>query len=159
MSDNPYKTPEAVSVSSEHEGADPKLERSVSMLRQTKPWVRFISVVMFLGSFMMVAGGLMMVVAGLAGAGGLAGGLGVGLGGFYFVLSLIYIAPAVFLWRYANRIGIFVSDGSTGALASALEAQKSFWKFVGIMMLIIIALYAAFFVVTIVGTIIRVSAM
>ena len=57
-------------------------------------------------------------------------------------MALFYIVPAFFLWRYADRIGLFVRDRSTGALASALEAQKSFWKFVGILTLVVLLLYA-----------------
>ena len=159
MSDNPYKTPEAAAVPSDVGGADPKLERSITMLRQTKPWVRLISVVLFLGTFMMSVGGLFILVGGLAGAGGLSGTLGVTLGSFYFVASMIYIAPAIFLWKYANRIGIFVSEGTTGALASALQAQKSFWKFVGICMLVVITIYAAIFVFSIIGVFIARGAL
>jgi hypothetical protein len=159
MSDNPYKTPEAVSVLSDVGGADPKLEKSVSMLRQTRPWVRLVSVVMFLVSFMMMAGGLFMVVGALGGVGGFAGGVGTMVGVVYSVMAMLYIAPAVFLWKYANRIGIFVSDGSTGSLASALESQKSFWKFVGIAMLVVIAFYAMIFVFTIIAAIIGLAAV
>jgi hypothetical protein len=37
----------------------------------------------------------------------------------------------------------------TDTLESALEAQKSFWKFLGIATLVLIGLYAAMFVVVI----------
>ena len=76
----------------------------------------------------------------------------------HVVAAMIYIAPAIFLWSYANRIGVFVSEGTTGALASALQAQKSFWKFVGVCMLVVITIYAALFVFTIIGVLIAMSA-
>ena len=68
-------------------------------------------------------------------------------------MALIYIFPAVFLWKYADRIAVFMRERSTGALASALEAQKSFWKFVGILTAVVLAIYAAIFVVAIWGVV------
>ena len=133
MSDNPYQATQFMAVSSDGGGADPKLDRAVSMLHQTKPWVRFISVMMFIGSAFMVLGGLFMMVGSATGAFA-GGGFSAVLGGVYIAMALFYIIPAVFLWKYADRIALFVRERSTGALASALEAQKSFWKFVGIMM-------------------------
>ncbi|HLA83874.1 MAG TPA: hypothetical protein VJL29_03690 [Thermoguttaceae bacterium] len=152
MSDNPfnpYQAPPDVFASSDGGNPDPTLDRSVDMLRQTKPWVRFISVVTFLGSALMVLVGAFMMLGGAAGA---TPGFGVGVGIVYIVMALIYIIPALFLWMYADRIALFVRERSTVALASALEAQKSFWKFVGILMLVFIALYAVgIFLAIIVG--------
>ena len=154
MSDNPYQTPQVIAGSIDAGGADPKLERAVSMLRQTKPWVRFISVMMFIGSAFMVLGGLIMMISGAAGVGP-AAGVGAVIGVVYIVMALFYIIPAVFLWRYADRIALFVQERSTGALASALEAQKSFWKFVGILMLVVMAIYAVIIVFTILAFVLR----
>ena len=157
MSDNPYQSPQVMGVPSGG-GADPSLDRAVSMLRQTKPWVRFISVMMFIGSAFMVLGGLFMMAIGAGGGAGGAGwpgaAFGVGLGVAYIVFALLYIVPAVFLWKYADRIAVFMRERSTGALASALESQKSFWKFVGILMLIMLVIYAGIFVLGIFGAIV-----
>ncbi len=65
-------------------------------------------------------------------------------------MALIYIVPAIYLWRYADRIALFIQERSTGTLASALEAQKSFWKFVGILMLVVVAMYAVGIIIAIV---------
>jgi len=158
MSDNPYQPPQTMTDLSDAGGADPKLDRTVIMLRQTKPWVRFISVMSFVGSAFMVLAGLLMIVAKPLGFGAAVarfdGGFGAVVGVVYIIMALFYIIPAVFLWRYADRIALFVREGSTGALASALEAQKSFWKFAGIVMLVVIAIYALIFVVAIVGGIV-----
>jgi hypothetical protein len=82
------------------------------MLSQTKPWVRLISVMMFIGSGFMVLAGLVIMVTGGAGAfagGGaaMAGG-GVFIGAIYVVMALFYIVPASFLWKYANGISVFL---------------------------------------------------
>lgn len=94
---------------------------------------------MFLGGLSMMALGVAMV------PGRFPGGFGAGLGFIYIVMAIVYIIPAVFLWMYADRIGGYLRQKSSGALASALEAQKSFWKFTGILTLIVLCLYAIIF--------------
>ena len=88
----------------------------------------------------MVVGGVSMMARG---AEAMPGGLGVFLGSVYIVMAILYILPAVFLWMYADRIRNFLRQRSPGALASALEAQKSFWKFVGILTVIVLCIYGA----------------
>jgi len=151
MSDNPFQAPETVVESNEGGGADPRLDGAVTMLRQTKPWVRFISVMMFIGSAFMIFAGLLMMMGAAVGA---PPGFGVVLGIVYIAMALLYIVPAIFLWQYADRIALLMHERSAGALASALQAQKSFWKFVGIAILVIMGLYAVGIVFAIVAAVI-----
>ena len=100
MSDNPYQPPQTMTDLSDAGGADPKLDRTVIMLRQTKPWVRFISVMLFIGSALIVVAGLFMLVAKPLGFGAAVAsfdaGFGAGMSGVsilawpYFTLSRVY---------------------------------------------------------------------
>jgi len=69
-----------------------------------------------------------------------------GMAILYAVLSLLYIYPALKLWKYASHIGALLLSSSMLDLEAALSQQRSFWKFLGIM---IIALFALYFVVVI----------
>ena len=151
MSDNPYQAPAEAVYS--NDPPDPTLDRVASMLQQTKPWVRFISVITFLGSAFMVLGGLFMIFIMASGVAHAAAPEMAVVGFIYLVMAFIYIIPGVFLWKYADRIALFIQNRSTGTLASALEAQKSFWKFVGILMIIFIIFYAGFIFFVILGSI------
>jgi hypothetical protein len=116
----------------------------VEHLRATKPWVRFISIVMFIMvGFMFLAGVMMMFLSfGMGGA-----GLGPVMGIFYIVFGGFYLVPAYFLSQYASHIRDFIDGGGDSAMESALESQKSFWRFVGIITLVVICLYALFFII------------
>jgi hypothetical protein len=57
---------------------------------------------------------------------------------FYPLLGFLYIVPSVFLFRYGTRIGRLAREPSHRRLESSLEAQKSFWRFVGILTLVLI---------------------
>lgn len=81
------------------------------------------------------------------------GGMGAGGGGaafpmvmgiVYVVMGLLYLMPSVFLFRYGKRIGLFLGQPNIYRLDAALEAQKSFWVFVGIMTLLVIVAYVIF---------------
>jgi len=149
MSDNPIHSPQIAGQDQKVRGgsAEPKMERIASLLRQTKPWVRIISVVMFISCAFMIVGGILIVISSVGEFGGFTqrgfGGVAPAVGGIYVVIALLYIVPATFLWNYADGIKVFLDVRTTVALATALEKQKSFWKFVGIMMAIVLGLYAA----------------
>jgi len=127
-------------------GAQPS-ERTMQLLMQTRPWVKLISILMFIGIGFMLLGAVFLFVAGAAMFDSPA--QGVAMGGVYAVMAAFYFFPARFLMRYASHIQAFARDGTTEQLDDALEAQKSFWKFVGIIAAIVTAIYAVIFIVAI----------
>jgi hypothetical protein len=122
----------------------------VEHLRATKPWVRFISIIMFIMVGLTFLGGLvMMFMPSPAGMRGF--GFGPLVGIIYIIMGVLYLAPAYFLHQYASSIGDFVQNGGDSALETALGSQKSFWRFVGILTLVVICIYALVFVFVILG--------
>ena len=124
--------------------AGPQLDGAAEMLRQTRPWVRLVSILMFVGAaFMVLGGGFMMLGGAATGIGELGPAAGVPvmvMGVIYIAMALLYIVPATYLWQYASRSQEFDLQRSASALTSALQAQKSFWKFFGICIVIYLVL-------------------
>ena len=151
MSTDPYSSPIS-SVPPPSFSASAAISQGVlAQLAGTKGWVRFISVLMFLGAGFMLLVGLVMLVAGgsIAGsakAGAIPAGMMTGIAIVYALLSFTYIYPALKLWKYATSIGALLISGSMMDLESALSQQRSFWKFLGIM---VIALFVLYFLVAI----------
>ena len=115
--------------------------RSMDFLRQTRPWVLFLSVLGFIVTGIMVLFGVGFGLLGMAGGGRGGVAMGAGMGLLYIAISAIYFFPALFLWRYGSRIGGLMAGGQLQDLENALEAQKSFWRFTGILMAVVIVLY------------------
>ena len=120
-------------------------------LKQTRPWVRFMSIIVFIGAAVSLLVGLMSflfeVTGSLFGAqdevfGGLRGG-GFILGLVYFVLAILYIPPGIFLTRYAAAIRTLESTGTSKALENALKYQKSFWRYIGMLTVVSLIVAAA----------------
>ncbi len=125
-------------------------------LAGTKPWVRFISVLMFIGAGLMLLLAVVMLFAGgsifkTANLGAYEAGMGVGIAVGYAIFAFIYIYPALKLWKYASRIGALLSSSTILDLEGALNEQRSFWKFIGVMMLLVLILYAVIAVIAVIA--------
>jgi hypothetical protein len=112
----------------------------IELLRQTKPWVTFLAVLGFIATGLMVLGGLFMTVAG--GVAGQKGTFPGALGLLYLAFGIIYVFPSLFLMRYGNAIRQLTTGGGVPALTEAIKQQKSFWRLVGIMTVVVMCLYA-----------------
>ncbi|UTW45996.1 hypothetical protein KFE80_03595 [bacterium SCSIO 12696] len=140
MTDNPYSTPQAdTSGPHSHQSVNQQL---IEKLSGTRPWVMLIAVMLYISAGFMVLAGVVMMVAGTAisGAANTAGVIGTGVMGFiYIVFALLYIFPAIYLSRYGSRINALINNPDENNLIDAIEQQRKFWKFAGIVTIIMLA--------------------
>lgn len=54
----------------------------------------------------------------------------------YPVLAISCLIPSFYLHKYARRIRVFVAQGHMVQLEAALEAERMFWRFFGIVAII-----------------------
>jgi hypothetical protein len=88
---------------------------------------------------------------------GMTGGVAAALSVVYGLLGLLYIYPALKLWRYASGINVLARVQDSTSLHAALDEQRAFWKFIGIMILVILSLYLLIIVVALVGGLLAAS--
>ena len=120
----------------------------IEALRGTKGWVRFMAVLGFIACAFMLIGVFGIFVGGSMGR---VPAFGAGVALVYLIMVGVYFALAFKLNQYASRIGAFLLNPNGALLASALDAQRSFWKYVGIMTIIILCFYI-FAIVLVAGT-------
>ena len=115
------------------------------ILQNTQPWVRFCSILGF------VSGGAMVLIGLVAGTVGLITGNleSAVMIVVYPPLGVLYAVPSFYLLRYANRIRRFIASSSQQDLVTALDAQRSFWKCVGVLSLISLAVMVVAFTVVV----------
>ena len=111
----------------------------IEHLRATKPWVRFMSIILFISVALifLVAVVILLVPMGMGG-----GGVSALIAIVYLAMGALYIVPAYFLHQYASSIRSLEQGGGDVAMEEALGNQKSFWRFVGITTLVMICIYA-----------------
>ena len=120
-------------------------------LRATRPWTRFLSILGFIVAVILIIAGIAMILGrnflpkstdtpGLM----LTGVMNV-------AVSIFYLIPSIWLFKYSSAISRFIGGGGASELDNALVYQKSFWKYVGILILIsmivaILGILAAVFI-------------
>ena len=168
MSDtvNPYQSPEADTKTVSPLVSQSSLtEPMMKYLNEASPWLRFLGVVGFIGSGLMVAGGLLcLVIMPLA-----KGILNAASDFFSFsavldpfiplmaVYALYFIGagtlmffPALFTYRFGERIRSFFQTNSEGELELAFRNNRSLWKFKGILTIIGLAAFPVIIIITII---------
>lgn len=130
MNDQHYATPNADLTPDSTDTSD-----LMAPLLLTKPWVRLCSIMGFVSTVFIILAGIGLMAGGAATA-GIPFGAGVGVA--YMLMGLLYFMPSLFLFRYASAIALAQQSGSSNDIAMALGHQKSFWKFAGIVMLVMI---------------------
>lgn len=143
---NPYQTP-AVSADDGFDVASGSVSPStIEVLKKTRPWVLFLGGLGFFLAALFILGGIGFVIfvavrgAGGVGAANVAELIAVAI--VYAVMGMFYLAPAGYLIRYAKGIKRLSSEPTLAVLNETLTAQKSFWKFVGIIVALVFGLYA-----------------
>jgi hypothetical protein len=129
----PYRPPTALDDPPVASSSTAVPDAIVELLAQTRPWVKLMAVLAFitLPLVLLIAVG-MSLVSGIR-----------TLATFVplIITLLVYVPAAVFLWRYASSIRQLQNGGGQPALESALSSQKSFWKYLGILALVMMAIY------------------
>ncbi len=126
-------------------------------LKETAKWAKFLAILgMVMMGFIILIGITMMVSMGSLSAlspelGMMSGMMGIGLGLVYIVMALIYVYPIWKLYEFANLTKKALMSEDSDLLTQAFGAQKSMFKFWGILMVILLGIYALVFVVSIFG--------
>lgn len=115
-------------------------------LTETVKWGKFLSIMGFVGSGIMILGGLMMIVFGNMIALNFASGMGRLIGIFYILFAVFYYFPSKYLLDFCNYIKQALLINDQESLDYAFSRLKSLYKFVGISVIVMIAMYFVIFV-------------
>lgn len=159
METNPYSAPVAMAGGGDLFSSSGLVsDAAIQKLAGTKPWVRLVSVLSFIGSgFTMLMAAAMFVMgtlgsfaaAGRSGA-ALPAGFALGLAIIYTIVAIVQLYPGVKLWKYASAIARLMQSHQEEDLVHALDQQRGFWRFIGIIIVTFIALYIVTIAVVIV---------
>jgi hypothetical protein len=108
---------------------------AIQILQRTEPWVRLSSLAGFLLAGLTIAFGADALLRGLSSP--RVETLPLLL--LYLLMGAVFLVPACYLHKYARRIRAFVAQGHQVHLEAALEAQRKFWKFTGVLALLAFA--------------------
>lgn len=121
--------------------------RTIELLNQTRPWVSLIGILAWIGTALLVI--VILGSAGMALAAGQPGMMLIAV--MYVIMALIYGYIAKSLTGYAKRISRLNISERVEDLEDALEAQKNFWKAIGIITLLVILMYVGLLLLAFAG--------
>jgi len=142
-------------------GTDDKLPEPVvinneikSYLLETAKWARFISIIGFIGIGLILLAGVFISFAGssLSNIPNLPFNFGF-FGVIYFALGVLYFFPTYYLYKFSIGIKEGLADDEQSAFTTGFGYLKSTFKFLGILIIVLISLY----VLVIIGVVIGVS--
>jgi hypothetical protein len=105
-------------------------------------WSKFLAILGYIGVGFMVLGGVIMFF--------LPDGMGF-VGFIYLIFAVIYYYPASYLYTFATNTRHALNSNSQVLLNDGLSNLAANFKFVGVMSVVVIALYALMFVISLFG--------
>lgn len=131
-------------------------DEAKAYLKETSSWAKFLAIVgfVFCGLFVLVGlffGSFIGSMAAMS-----AGSSSALMGGTFFTIiyvafGLIYFMPCFYLYKFATSTKRALAADDTSELTEALKNHKSMFKFMGIVMIVVLGIYALFFVFGILG--------
>ena len=111
-------------------------------------WSKFFAVLGFIGTAFMILGGFAAFIIGLSKHRGLELTIG---GIVYVILGVINLFPLLYLNRFADQTRDGIERNNEVILTWGISNLKSFYKFMGIMTIVIISIYILIIIGAIVG--------
>jgi len=125
-----------------------------SYLKETAKWAKFFAIIGFVMMALMVVVGLtmgtfmasMMPTSEIPGA-----NMGAGFFTVYFIaIAALYFFPFFYLYKFANNMKQALASDDQEALSISFKNLKSCYKFIGILMAVVLGFYAIIILFTIV---------
>ena len=127
-------------------------------LLETTKWAKFLAIVGFVLCALIVITGIFFgsVMGSMLGNvsetnPGLTGGLSVVMAVVYILFALLYFFPCLFLYRFATKMKAALNGNSQEDLTISFQNLKSMFKFVGILMIILLAFYGLVLLFAMIG--------
>lgn len=122
-------------------------QEAVSYLLTTAKWAKFLAIIGFIVTgFLMLAGLVIAVFFGtysreLGSTGMMAYFSSGSIGIVYIIMAFIHILPVLYLNNFSNGATRAVRSGSTERLTYSLRNLKRFFKFTGLLLIVLLVIY------------------
>lgn len=114
---------------------------SKTFLNEAAGWTKFLSIVGFVFVGLMVVGALFMGAFISEMMGNRMGG-GAFLTVFYILMAVLYFFPIYYLFQFSAKMKAALAQRNSVLLEQAFENLKSHYKFMGILMIVLLGFYA-----------------
>ena len=124
-------------------------------LLTTAKWSKFYAVLSFIGVAICVLMGILLLVSGHFMAQlqpDLSAAMLAPFGLVYIVMGGVLVMPALYLWQFSQKAEQAIADTNTEMMEQALNRMKSYWKFMGIFTIVMLAVSLLMVPVAVIGS-------
>jgi hypothetical protein len=137
-------------------------QEALGYLDTTRKWTMFFAILGFIGLGLMILIGLVAgsiirrFTSGMSGMEGMEGMSSAGaVGGMatvmmviiLLIIAVIYFFPLLYLLKFSQHAKNAVATGDSNEMTLALKYQKSYWKYLGILVIILLVVYLIIFLI------------
>ncbi len=120
-------------------------DRMKSMIGEIAKWAKLLSIIgfVFIGLIVVIAlfaGSMMAALSGMDGEMGMMAGGAITV--IYLLLAAIYFFPVLYLYQFASKAQKALAFGSESDIETAFDALRKHYRFLGILTIVMLALYA-----------------
>ncbi|PID67582.1 MAG: hypothetical protein CR968_05930 [Flavobacteriia bacterium] len=133
-------------------------ESAKAYLKETAGWAKFLAIVGFVMLGLMVIAGFSMgalfsAMPQLSDQPGvdMPRSFGAAMGFIYLIIALIYFFPLYFLFKFSTNIKQAIETNDEQVLTESFNFLKRHYKYVGIMMIIVLGIYVLMFLLVMLG--------
>ena len=129
---------------------------AINDLSKTGKWTKFLSIIGFIFSGLIVIMGLFSgsIMSSIPNGqiSNMFNGMGIIAGGMYILMGLLYFFPSWYLFKFSQKIkkALSTQNNNDLNLNAAFNNQKSFYKFWGILTIISIGIYVLLFLIALI---------
>jgi hypothetical protein len=122
-------------------------EKAVGFLKETSYWSKILAIMGFVGIGLMLIFSFVFMF-GLAGnsfSGPFShfpASMAIGYGIVYIAMAVLYFFPVYYLYNFSIKTTQAIKDNDSNGIEQGLEQLKSHYKFVGILMIVMMVAYA-----------------
>ena len=117
-------------------------------LKETAKWANFLAIIGFVMLGLIIVTALFMFGAGATVFGG---GSVIAIGFGYLLMAALYFFPTYFLFLFARKIKVGLNSSIQSEVDLAFLNLKKLFKFTGIIMIIMLSIYALILLLAIIG--------
>ena len=127
-----------------------------AFLKEAAKWAYFLSILGFIGVALIAVAALfassaMSAISSMGGSVGPMGALsGTVITVIYLLMALLYFFPIYYLFKFSSNLKLALAHDNNEALNVSLGFLKSHYKFVGILAIVMMCIYALF-IIAIIG--------
>jgi len=125
------------------------LQETIQNLNETRKWTNFLSIMgfIFIGLMILIAFAISSMMSTMPNGGSAYPFSGTVLGFVYLIIAFIYFFPILYLYRFSKYTKKALETQNSNDLNEAFKNLKSHYRFMGIITIVMIALYAFIFLI------------